>query len=201
MTAGSGTTRTSTILFVCSGNICRSALSALLLESKLGPNAVAFTIESRGTIANQDVPMDADAAAQAQRLGLDPSAHRSAPLTTADVLNADLILTAERSHRSAVVRLDPRASSRTFTILQFARILQGLETEDLQVHGAVELVATVGRLRGVVVPPAEPEDDDVQDPYRRSEAVHHEVADALDDALSVIAEALRNVTDPGAWAV
>ncbi|WP_083527745.1 arsenate reductase/protein-tyrosine-phosphatase family protein [Curtobacterium ammoniigenes] len=198
MSVGSGTTRTSTILFVCSGNICRSPLAALLLEAKLGPHASAFDIRSRGTIAADGVPMDDDAAAQARRLGLDPSEHRSAPLTTEDVRQADLILTAERSHRSAVVRLDPRAAGRTFTILQFARILQGLEPADLQVDDTIALAATVGRLRGVVAPPEEPEDDDVVDPYRRSEDVHRAVADTLNEALSVIAAILRNVAELGA---
>ncbi|WFR68130.1 hypothetical protein P9139_07405 [Curtobacterium flaccumfaciens] len=39
------------ILFVCSGNICRSPLGAQVLTARLGPDASAFTVESAGTIA------------------------------------------------------------------------------------------------------------------------------------------------------
>ncbi|WFR68131.1 hypothetical protein P9139_07410 [Curtobacterium flaccumfaciens] len=51
----------------------------------------------------------------------------------------------------------------------------------------------VARLRGTVAPPADPADDDVDDPYRRSSATHERVADEIAAALAVIADALRAV--------
>jgi protein-tyrosine phosphatase len=182
------------ILFVCSGNICRSPLGAQVLEARLGPAASAHVIESAGTIADDGAAMDGAAAAQSARLGGDPSAHRSRYLTESIAASADLVLTAERSHRAAVVSLAPRAAKRAFTIKQFARVLGGLEPGDLDgVTSGPELVDRVARLRGTVPPPADPADDDVDDPYRRSEATHARVADEIDAALAVIAEALRGV--------
>lgn len=119
------------ILFVCSGNICRSPLGAQVLTARLGPDAPAFVVESAGTIADDGAPMDAAAAEQSVRLGGEPTAHRSRYLTAEIVERADLVLTAERSHRAAAVSLAPRASKRTFTIKQFARVLAGLEAGDL----------------------------------------------------------------------
>ncbi|ROP74765.1 low molecular weight phosphatase family protein [Curtobacterium sp. PhB115] len=180
------------ILFVCSGNICRSPLGAQVLTARLGPDAAAFVVESAGTIADDGAAMDGAAAAQSVRLGGDPSAHGSRYLTAAIASEADLVLTAERSHRAAVVSLAPRAARRAFTIKQFARVIAGLEPSDLDGVGSpVELVDRVARLRGAVPPPADPADDDVDDPYRRSEATHQRVADEIDGALAVIAEALR----------
>ncbi|PZF07715.1 low molecular weight phosphatase family protein [Curtobacterium sp. MCLR17_040] len=182
------------ILFVCSGNICRSPLGAQVLTARLGPDAPAFVVESAGTIADDGAAMDAAAAEQSVRLGGDPSAHRSRYLTAEIVANADLVLTAERSHRAAAVSLAPRASKRTFTIKQFARVLAGLEPGDLaDVTTPQELVERVARLRGTVPPPADPADDDVDDPYRRSTATHQRVADEVDVALTGIADALRAV--------
>ncbi|WP_231495644.1 arsenate reductase/protein-tyrosine-phosphatase family protein [Curtobacterium sp. UNCCL17] len=181
------------ILFVCSGNICRSPLGAQVLTARLGPGAPAFVVESAGTIADDGAPMDAAAAEQSVRLGGDPSAHRSRYLTAEIVERADLVLTAERSHRAAAVSLAPRASKRTFTIKQFARVLAGLEPGDLADVTTPQLVERVARLRGTVPPPADPADDDVDDPYRRSTATHQRVADELDVALTGIADALRAV--------
>ncbi|GAA3340659.1 low molecular weight phosphatase family protein [Curtobacterium pusillum] len=182
------------ILFVCSGNLCRSALGAQVLVARLGPDASAFEVESAGTIAQDDTPMDDAAAAQSSRLGGDPSSHRSRYLTASIAGAADLVLAAERSHRAAVVSLAPRAAKRAFTIKQFARVLEGLEPGDLSGVGtAEELVERVARLRGTVPPPADPADDDIDDPYRRSEATHVRVADEIDAALVVIADALRAV--------
>lgn len=180
------------VLFVCSGNICRSPLGAQVLTARLGPDAAAFVVESAGTIADDGAAMDGAAAAQSVRLGGDPSGHGSRYLTAAIVEEADLVLTAERSHRAAVVSLAPRATKRAFTIKQFARVLAGLEPGDLaDVHSPEALVERVARLRGTVPPPADPAGDDVDDPYRRSEATHARVADEIDAALALIADALR----------
>ncbi|WP_246328327.1 low molecular weight phosphatase family protein [Curtobacterium pusillum] len=182
------------VLFVCSGNLCRSPLGAQVLTSRLGRDAPAFTVESAGTIAQDGAPMDELAAAQSARLGGSPVSHRSRYLTSSIAAAADLVLTAERSHRAAVVSLAPRAVKRAFTIKQFARVLEGLEPGDLSgVRTPEELVERVARLRGTVPPPADPADDDIDDPYRRSEATHVRVADEIDAALVVIADALRAV--------
>ncbi|WIB36471.1 hypothetical protein [Curtobacterium sp. MCJR17_043] len=115
------------ILFVCSGNICRSPLGAQVLQARLGPAASVHVVESAGTIADDGAVMDGAAAAQSVRLGGVTEAHRSRYLTEQIAASADLVLTAERSHRSAVVQLAPRAAKRAFTIKQFARVLDGLE--------------------------------------------------------------------------
>jgi protein-tyrosine phosphatase len=182
------------VLFVCSGNICRSPLGAQVLVSRLGRDAPAFTVESAGTIAQDGLPMDPAAAAESVRLGGDPSAHRSRYLAPEIAGAADLVLTAERTHRAAVVSLAPRAARRAFTIREFARVLDAAEPQDLDgVATLEELVERVGRLRGVVPRPADPAADDVDDPYRRSALTHARVADEVAAAVAVIADALRAV--------
>ncbi|MGN6409726.1 MAG: low molecular weight phosphatase family protein [Curtobacterium sp.] len=182
------------VLFVCSGNICRSPLGAQVLTARLGPDAPAFVVESAGTVAQDGVPMDDAAAAQSVRLGGTPEEHRSRYLTAAIAGSADLVLTAERSHRAAVVSLAPPMAKRAFTLKQFARVLDGLEPGDLSgVTSPSELVERVARLRGSVPPPVDPADDDVDDPYRRSTATHERVADEIAAALVVVADALRAV--------
>ncbi|ROP65062.1 low molecular weight phosphatase family protein [Curtobacterium sp. ZW137] len=181
------------ILFVCSGNICRSPLGEQLLRAELGA-VDSVTVESAGTIAQDGAAMDGFAASQSVRLGGDPGPHASRYLTESIAASADLVLTAERSHRADVVRLSPRASKRAFTIKQFARVLDGLEPDDLaDVTSPEQLVERVARLRGTVAPPADPADDDVDDPYRRSESTHERVATEIHRAVATIADALRAI--------
>jgi len=180
------------VLFVCSGNLCRSPLGAQVLTARLGRDAPAFTVESAGTVAQDGLPMDETAAAQSVRLGGDPTGHRSRYLAAPIVGAADLVLTAERSHRAAVASLAPRAVKRVFTILEFARVLDALDPADLDgVSSADELVERVARLRPEVLTTADLAELDVDDPYRRSDATHRRVADEIDAALVVIADALR----------
>ncbi len=188
------------VLFVCSGNICRSPLGAQVLTARLGRDAPAFTVESAGTIAQDGAAMDAAAAAQSRRLGGSPDAHRSRYLTPEIAGGADLVLTAERAHRAAVASLAPRATKRAFTIREFARVLDELEPADLDgVASVSDLVERVARLRGsasmrgVRAPGVRPGEDDVDDPYRRSEATHARVADEIAAAVATIADALRAV--------
>ncbi|PZE27904.1 low molecular weight phosphatase family protein [Curtobacterium sp. MCBD17_028] len=197
MATGEGTARPFTILTVCTGNICRSPLAAQLLRAQLA-DLPGIVVASAGTMADDGAPMDVTAAVQSERLGGDPNDHRSRYLTERIVADADLILTAERAHRAAVVSLLPRASRRTFTILQFARVLRGLEPADLEaVTDLASLVTTVAAARGMVPPPADPADDDVEDPYRRSPEVHERVADVLAGAVGTITTAIHSTTAGG----
>lgn len=182
------------VLFVCSGNLCRSPLGAQVLIARLGPDRDAYTVESAGTIAQDGAPMDPAAAAQSTRLGGDPAGHRARFLTESIAASADLVLTAERSHRAEVVRLAPRAAKRAFTVREFALVLDAMEPSDFDgVATLPDLVERAARLRGAVGAPAGPADDDVDDPYRRSDGTHERVADELDAALVLVADALRAV--------
>ncbi|KQO62329.1 arsenate reductase/protein-tyrosine-phosphatase family protein [Curtobacterium sp. Leaf261] len=207
-TTGPGVPPASTILFVCTGNICRSPLAEQLLRARLTDAATAadagrdsdaatalrsITIRSAGTQAEHGAPMDHDAATQSTRLGADPSAHGSTPLTEALVASADLVLTAERSHRAAVVRMLPRASRTTFTVRQAARLIIGLEERDrVRVTDLPTLVGAMAIARSYVPPVANEDADDVQDPYRRSAETHQRVADEIAQAVDVIADAVRS---------
>jgi protein-tyrosine-phosphatase len=102
---GNGPT-TYNLLFVCSGNTCRSplarAIAEHMLQAKGWPNV---RVESAGTAAVNGAPATEHAAAVAVEHGLDLSSHESRELT-AELLDwADLVLTMTPSQFEAVVRL------------------------------------------------------------------------------------------------
>lgn len=94
------------ILFVCTGNICRSPLAEALLKRALHERSVEeVTVESAGTGAWDGAPASEGAYLVALERGLDLSSHRARLLTREIVEEASLILTMARHHRARVHEL------------------------------------------------------------------------------------------------
>lgn len=109
------------VLFVCTGNTCRSPMAEglfrHLLAGKLG--CKSHELDDRGAIvmsAGIAAMLGGRAAAEAidalTPLGVDLTAHESQPLTEQLVRHADLILAMTRSHRQAILAEWPDAASR-----------------------------------------------------------------------------------------
>lgn len=184
------------VLFVCTGNICRSALGAQLLTARLdAAGATAgghlIRVSSAGTGMQPELVMPSEVVEQSLRFGGDPSGHVPRQLDRELVADADLILTATREHRSAVARLLPRASRITFTVPQFARLVS--ETEPAA--DPWRLVAEVAAERGLVPPPENADDDDIEDPYRRSSETYERVGEQIRDLVDLIAARLAQAGD------
>jgi len=93
------------LLFVCTGNTCRSPMAEGLLRRSLGADAEFVEIGSAGVAAVEGAPPTAPAVQIAARNGVDISSHRSRPLSKALVERADLILVMEPGQREAVRRM------------------------------------------------------------------------------------------------
>ena len=160
------------VLHVCTGNICRSPMAEHLmragLDRRLGIDAERFVIESAGTWGHSGSPMEAHACSTLTAYGVDGADFRARELAAEHVAGADLVLGATREHRAASVVLHPRAASRTFTLREFARLIGAIDPAELPVTDVVDraraLVRAAAARRGLV-PPAQPRDDDLADPY------------------------------------
>src|SRR4051794_35099342 len=110
-----------TLLVVCTANVCRSPLAQREFQRAFGASDVSPAAEvlSAGTRAGNDWAM---CRVSASALADDPAdrafaeAHRSHLLSKEAVLAADLVLTMERAHRSAVAQLAPGSQSKVFTL-------------------------------------------------------------------------------------
>ena len=115
---------TARVVVVCTGNQCRSAMAELLFRRALAETGPSWEVSSAGTRAAEGQPIHRLTGDVMRSRGVVVDGFRSRPLTPAIVADADLILTAERSHRAAVVSMVPDALHRTFTLLQFARLIE-----------------------------------------------------------------------------
>lgn len=183
------------VLVVCTGNICRSPLAERLLrhclaEHGVGPDRVV--VGSAGVRALVDEPMTPQAARELSALGGDAEGSCARQLTADLVRDADLVLTAERTHRSAVVQLMPRALRYAFTLRELARLLDDADLADLPTDPAerVRALAPAAGARKGLVPVDNPSDDDVTDPYRRSDEHYARTTRQLAPAVRTICAAI-----------
>src|SRR3989440_719266 len=138
------------VLFVCTGNICRSPLAAALLERALKERGLDVNVTSAGTGAWDGAPASEGAYLVGLERGLDLSGHRARLLTRELVEQADLILTMARHHRARVDELG--GEGRVFVLGEYAG-RQGDEAEvsdpfggDLDVYRetCIELEGLIG---------------------------------------------------------
>lgn len=92
------------ILFVCTGNLCRSPMAAALLRQRLAAEGLAdsYRILSAGVWAMNGRPASENARAVMAERGLDISDHVARTLTTEDVAEADLILVMAQEHEQLI---------------------------------------------------------------------------------------------------
>ncbi|MCE7872514.1 low molecular weight protein arginine phosphatase [bacterium CPR1] len=141
------------VLFVCSGNTCRSPMSAALAAS-LEPGLKA---SSAGISAVPDQCASEGALESMRERGLDLSAHRSRRLDARLVEEADLILVMTSDHRRAFEKLFPSAMKRLALLTEYARL------------GARAL--------------GSPDGEDVTDPFGCEQSVYDACAEELELAL------------------
>lgn len=209
------------ILTVCTGNICRSPVAERLLQA--GLNQVVpggFEVSSAGTRALVGEPMQPISADIVRTFGGDPDGFAARQLTPRILRGVDLVLTMTAGHRGEVLQLDASLLKRTFTIREFARMLDVLDERGTGAPGISAenasdgdgwlaanaafwrgLPARAAGVRHLALPP-EPADNDIVDPYRRAPEVYRQMEDQLAPAIvSILRHARLNAAaspDPAA---
>ena len=186
------------ILFVCTGNVCRSPLMERLLVARLddslgaGVRSGRIAVTSAGTAALVGQPMTPEAARELIRLGGDPAGFVARRLTTALVERADLVVTATRAHRAEVVTLSPRANRYTFTLLELARLLRDVSSSSLpgDARSRTQGLAAAAAARRGLRPPVPAGADDVTDPYGRGPIAYRQASDQLAPPVDALAAAI-----------
>jgi len=154
------------ILVVCTGNICRSPMAEGFLRDALQRRfgEAAPMVSSAGTHGWEGAHATREGIEAAAELGVDTSQHRGRRLTRTIAVEADLLLCMASDHRDAL-RDGFGLGERAFTLKELVRLAETLPPADAAAgpDGFVDRVtaADVARRRGGAQPSF---DDDIADP-------------------------------------
>ncbi|HEX8237877.1 MAG TPA: low molecular weight protein arginine phosphatase [Abditibacteriaceae bacterium] len=177
-----------TILFVCSGNTCRSPLAVAAWSRLAGADSHALKstdVVSAGAFASEGAPASRHAVTVAQGWGCDLSAHRARQLRDEDIKRADLICTMTQSQAEVLRGRYPADAAKVRVLGQWrSGRRQAAETED------------TARLQSLVDGgSAWPDDEgalsDIMDPYGGSMEAYRSCASQIEDAVAGLCAALQ----------
>ena len=112
----------SVILFVCTGNVCRSPMAAGLLRHRLSEEGVGLRhqVRSAGVWAIDDHPASDNAITVMAERGIQISDHIAHTITAEDVAEADLILAMSREHERVIRNTWPQYGWKVHRVSEMA---------------------------------------------------------------------------------
>lgn len=125
------------VLFICTGNSCRSVMAEGLLRKRLyelGKDGIE--VRSAGVRALHGMPPTDETIEVMDEFGVDVSDFLSKNVTIDMIRKADLILTMEPIHKEEIIRTEPGAASKTFLLKEYEN-LSRINPKGFSVHDPI----------------------------------------------------------------
>jgi protein-tyrosine phosphatase len=182
------------LLFVCTGNVCRSPAAERLVTATLG-GAADLRVGSAGTRALVGRSIDPPMAELLRTAGADPEDFQARAVTADLARRADVVVVMTREQRSAVMAVAPAAVRRTFLLRELAQLAERVPDAGWPAQlppGPGARLAALPALAPAYRASADRAagDLEVPDPYRQSPEVYAEVMRILQGAVGTLVEAI-----------
>ncbi|MGI5899672.1 MAG: low molecular weight protein arginine phosphatase [Christensenellales bacterium] len=147
------------ILFVCTGNTCRSPMAAAMFNAIAGEEKLEISATSAGVAAHEGLPASVGAISAMEDIGLDLSHHSAGAVNEWLMESADLVLCMQGSHVRILKENYPQHAEKIHTLLGYAFGKEGSiadpfggdssEYEACAADIAGALRAVIGKIAGV----------------------------------------------------
>lgn len=117
------------IMFVCTGNICRSAMAEVMLRKMAEEEGKSIEIYSCGTTAYTGDTSTEEAIQVMKENQINLEKHRATNIKESKIQEMDLILCATTSHKRNVIQQYPELEKKVYTIKEFAE--EGTKDQDI----------------------------------------------------------------------
>jgi protein-tyrosine-phosphatase len=152
------------VLFVCTGNTCRSAMAEEIAEDIGDQSSTDFKFKSAGTFACEGDPATREANEAMEEIGLDIEKHKSSQFDKELAEWADIILAMEAKHIEEMEAMAPEEEHKMHTLLGYAEGKEGYPGE---------------------------EGFDIIDPYKGDIDIYRETRDQLKEAIETVISKLE----------
>ena len=111
------------IMFICTGNICRSAMAHWLMKKKLQDQNISnVEVYSSGIYAMKDDISTDEAIEVMEEYGVDLKLHRATLTSKSNIEEMDLILCMTSSHKQNLINTYPNMVEKIYTLKEYVGI-------------------------------------------------------------------------------
>lgn len=188
------------ILFVCTGNTCRSPMAQGILQTIASEEGLQVDIRSAGVFASEGTPISSYAEMILKERGYNETL-RSSRVTDELMEWADLILTMTMQHKQHVTMQYPESIEKVFTLKEYVQLVLKSDAEqkdrekiisELQIKKALGEQLTKEQQRQWEELQDNAPDYDIADPFGGSEEDYRQSAHEIEHALYKLVQKLKN---------